>query len=98
MQLRLVSRILDAATTGSYDWQTDSLTHSDCLTGLARYLAVLMGPDETIHVAVLGGITLFRRQFQGGGKTIEVALSGGSEIIRYFAVGAGDYSGGSSLI
>ena len=68
MQLRLVSHILDAATTGSYDWQTDSLTHSDCLTGLARYLAVLMGPDETIHVAVLGGITLFQRQFQGGGE------------------------------
>ena len=58
MQLRLV------ATIGRL---TDSLTYSDCLTGLARYLAVLMGPDETIHVAVLGGITLFRRQFQGVG-------------------------------
>ena len=70
MQLRLVSHILDAATTGSYDWQTDSLTHSDCLTGLACYLAVLMGPDETIDVAVLGRITLFRRQFQGGGRLL----------------------------
>ena len=58
MQLRFVSRIQGTLT--------DNMTYSDCLTGLARYLAVLMGPDETIHVVVLGGITLLRKQFQGG--------------------------------
>ena len=87
MQLRLVSHIPDAATIGSYDWQTDSLTHSDCLTGLAPYLAVLMGPDETIHVAVLrgslyfggnfkGGVRLLRWQFQEGVRSLGICLSG----------------------
>ena len=56
MQLRFV------ATIGRL---TDSLTHSDCLTGLARYLAVLIGPDETIRVAVLGGPHYFGGNFRG---------------------------------